>query len=176
MECKQSIFSASHNICIHIVFLVILLTVIGSYWYIFHILQGCFTGNRAIAWLFQNFSDVIMGVMASQIQHQDYLLNRLIRHRSQNTSKLHVTGLWAGNSPVTGEFPAQMASNAENVSIWWRHHAVEYKECIFSGLYCSLLVNYADTFAISSREGCFTSNRAIVWLFQCHLHNSLFYG
>ena len=24
--------------------------------------------------------------------------------------------------PGTGEFPAQMASNAENVSIWWRHH------------------------------------------------------
>ena len=23
---------------------------------------------------------------------------------------------------VTGEFPAQRASNAENVSIWWRHH------------------------------------------------------
>ena len=22
----------------------------------------------------------------------------------------------------TGEFPAQMASNMENVSIWWRHH------------------------------------------------------
>ena len=30
--------------------------------------------------------------------------------------------LCAGNSPGTGEFPAQMASNAENVSIWWRHH------------------------------------------------------
>ena len=27
-----------------------------------------------------------------------------------------------GNSPVTGEFPAQGASKAENVSIWWRHH------------------------------------------------------
>ena len=25
-------------------------------------------------------------------------------------------------SPVTGEFPAQRTSNAENVSIWWRHH------------------------------------------------------
>ena len=24
--------------------------------------------------------------------------------------------------PVTGEFPSQMTSNAENVSIWWRHH------------------------------------------------------
>ena len=23
---------------------------------------------------------------------------------------------------MTGKFPAQMASNAENVSIWWRHH------------------------------------------------------
>ena len=30
----------------------------------------------------------------------------------------------SGNSPVTGEFPAQRASNAENVSIWLRHHAI----------------------------------------------------
>ena len=31
----------------------------------------------------------------------------------------------AGNSPGTGgEFPAQMASNAESVSIWWRHHGL----------------------------------------------------
>ena len=42
---------------------------------------------------------------------------------SQITS-LTITGLCAGNSPVTGEFPAQMASNTENVSIWWRHHAI----------------------------------------------------
>ena len=27
-----------------------------------------------------------------------------------------------GNSPVTDVFPAQMASNTENVSIWWRHY------------------------------------------------------
>ena len=26
-----------------------------------------------------------------------------------------------GGFMVTGEFPAQMVSNAENVSIWWRH-------------------------------------------------------
>ena len=39
----------------------------------------------------------------------------------KKTSKLHVTGLCAGNSPVTGEFPTQKASNAESVSIWWRH-------------------------------------------------------
>ena len=29
-----------------------------------------------------------------------------------------------GEFTGTGEFPAQMASNAENVSIWWRYHAV----------------------------------------------------
>ena len=46
------------------------------------------------------------------------LLNRIFRRRSKKTSKLRVTGLYAGNSPVTVEFPAQMASNAENISIW----------------------------------------------------------
>ena len=30
------------------------------------------------------------------------------------------------NSPVTGEFPAQRASNAENVCIWLRHHDNQY--------------------------------------------------
>ena len=50
------------------------------------------------------------------------LLNRLFRRRSKKTSKLRVTGLCARNWPMTGELPAQMASNADNVSIWWRHH------------------------------------------------------
>ena len=50
------------------------------------------------------------------------LLNRFFRRRSKKTSKLRVTGLCAGHSPVTGEFPAQRASTAENVSIWWRHY------------------------------------------------------
>ena len=45
----------------------------------------------------------------------------LFRRRSKKTSKLRVTGLCVGNSPVTGEFFAQVTSNAENVSIWWRH-------------------------------------------------------
>ena len=48
--------------------------------------------------------------------------NCSFRRRSKKTSELRVTGLCAGNSPVTSEFPAQKASNVENVSIWWRHH------------------------------------------------------
>ena len=55
----------------------------------------------------------------SNHQPHDCLLNRLFRRRSKKTSKLRVTGLCAAG---TGEFPAQMASYAENVSIWWRHH------------------------------------------------------
>ena len=31
-----------------------------------------------------------------------------------------------GEFTGTGEFPAQRASNAENGSIWWRHHAICY--------------------------------------------------
>ena len=47
------------------------------------------------------------------------------RRRSKEISKLNVTGLCEGNSPVTDEFPAQKASNAENVPIWWRHHDIK---------------------------------------------------
>ena len=61
----------------------------------------------------------------SNNQPQHCLLNRLFRRRLKKTSKLRVTGLCAGNSPGTGEFSAQMASYAENVSIWWRHHGTQ---------------------------------------------------
>ena len=52
-------------------------------------------------------------------------LNRCHSCISKKTSKLRVTGLYEGNSPVTGEFHAQRASNAENVSIWWRYHVYD---------------------------------------------------
>ena len=58
----------------------------------------------------------------SNHQPHDCLLNRLFRCRSKETSKLCVPGLCGGNSPETGEFPAQRASNMENASIWWLHH------------------------------------------------------
>ena len=55
-------------------------------------------------------------------QPVDYLLSVLFMRRSEETSKLRGTGLCEANSPVTGEFPAERASNPQNVSIWWRHH------------------------------------------------------
>ena len=71
-----------------------------------------------IMWRHDGHDDV------SNHQPHDCLRNRSFRHRSKKTSRFRATGLCAGNSPVTGEFPAHMASNAENVPIWRRHHGV----------------------------------------------------
>ena len=64
-----------------------------------------------------------MGAMSSQFTNLPIVYSAVYSgvDWSKKTSKLRVTGLCAGNSPGTGEFPAQGASNAENVSIWWRH-------------------------------------------------------
>ena len=77
---------------------------------------------KSLEWR-QNWCDSV-----SNHQPHSCLLNRLFRRRSKETSKLRATGPCAGNSPVTGEFPAQRASNVENVSMWWRHQA----QCVFS--------------------------------------------
>ena len=63
-----------------------------------------------------------MGTIASQITSLTIVYSIVYSDADQKTSKLRVTGLFAGNSPVIN---AQMAINAENVSIWWRHHGLE---------------------------------------------------
>ena len=71
-----------------------------------------------------HYNDVIMGTIAPQITSLAIVYSTVYSERSKKTSKLRVTGICAGNSPVPDECPAQMASNAENVSIWWRHHVM----------------------------------------------------
>ena len=64
-----------------------------------------------------------MGAMAYQITSQTIVYSNIYSGADERKyQKLRVAGLCAGNSPVVGKFPAQMASNAENVSIWRRHH------------------------------------------------------
>ena len=72
---------------------------------------------KTLQWRHNERNDV------SNHQPHDSLLNRLFRHRSKKTTKFRFTGICQGNSPVTDEFPTQRASNADNVSIWWCHHA-----------------------------------------------------
>ena len=77
-------------------------------------------GGTMTSW--HHHDDVIMGAMASQITSLTIVYSTVYSGDKKTPSKFHVTGLCAGNSPGTGEFLAQMASHAENVSIWERHH------------------------------------------------------
>ena len=70
------------------------------------------------------------------------LQNHLFRRRWKKTSKLRLTGLCEGNSPVTGEFLSQRASNPENVSIWWRHHGLSPAQPNHYLDQCWLVVNW----------------------------------
>ena len=88
-------------------------------------IQWCWTVTRYRTQTLQWRHNERVGV--SNHQPRDCLLNRLCKAQIKKTSKLRVTGFCAGNSPVTGEIPAQRASNAENVSIWRRHHEYEKK-------------------------------------------------
>ena len=62
-----------------------------------------------------------MSAMASQITSVSILCSTVCSGANKKTPKLRVTGLCEGNPPVTGGFPSQSASNAENASISWRH-------------------------------------------------------
>ena len=72
------------------------------------------TDGYNIGYITVHYSDVIMDAMASQITSIIIVYSGAYQRKK---SKLRVTGFCAGNSPVIGEFPAQIASNAENVSI-----------------------------------------------------------
>ena len=68
-----------------------------------------------------HFGDVVMGDIASQITSLAIVCSTVYsgtdqRKHQSSASLVFVRGIhrW---------IPAQMASNAENISIWWRHHA-----------------------------------------------------
>ena len=71
-----------------------------------------------------HYSDVIMSVMASQITGVSMVYFTVCLGADQRKYQSPAAlVLCEGNSPVTGEFPSQRASDAEDVFfIWWRHH------------------------------------------------------
>ena len=85
-----------------------------------------------------HYSD-IMSAIVSQITGVSIVYSILLSgRRSKKTSKLRVTSFCEENSQVSGEFLAQRASNAENVSIWWRHHGRQGR--LYSALSLSWLL------------------------------------
>ena len=82
--------------------------------------------------------------------------------------------------PVTGEFPAQMASNAENVSIWWRHHEIKaylackptiswYWVCSTHWVKSKQIFTHAMTFS----NGFFSKVNVLFWYLQTSLNFTL---
>ena len=66
-----------------------------------------------------------MGAMASQITSATMVYSTIYLDEDQRKHQSSAShAFFSRNSPVTGEFPAQQSSNAENASIWWRHHEV----------------------------------------------------
>ena len=73
----------------------------------------------------------------SNHQRFDCLLNHLLRRRTKKASKIRVTGLFEGNSPVTGEFFAQRASDAKKlpfddvILLWFvQYYKVSMQVCL----------------------------------------------
>ena len=124
----------------------------------------CFVAVRPLRWRHNELDGV------SDHQPHDCLLNRLFGRRSKKTSKLRVTGLYAGNSPGIGEFPAQKASNAENASIWWRHHA----SAGFPHVFQDNVIGYGQPYDCLNVSNSIVHNQYgnwFTWLQHKELHN-----
>ena len=107
----------------------------------------------------------------SNHQPHDCLLNLIQTLIKENIIALRHWPL-CGNSPGTGEFPAQMASNAENVSTWWRHHekiprphhlnlcVTGYGFALFPYDFCRILFLdiRCDTYHMQWGKGCLFNN------------------
>ena len=71
-----------------------------------------------------------MGALASEITSLTIVYSTFYSGADQRKHQSSASlAFCAENSPVTGEFPAQMANNTENVSIWWCHHVLE--QCLW---------------------------------------------
>ena len=64
---------------------------------------------------YKHYGDVIMGTLACEITSLTIVYFIAYSDADQRKHQSYAT-------PGTGEFPVQMASYTENVSIWWRHH------------------------------------------------------
>ena len=83
-----------------------------------------FDSLHFVSWISNlHYGNVIMGVMASQITSPTIVCSIVYSDADQRNhqSSASLAFVW-GNSPS----PPQMISYAENVSIWWRHHALQH--------------------------------------------------
>ena len=104
----------------------------------------------------EHCGDVIMNTMESQITSLTIVYSTI--HSRRRSKKQQSSALLA--FVLTGEFPAQRASNAENVSIWLRHHVHFHRIHIYIW-YKSL---YTKHWFIEMRLSWFNMHNIIQWI------------
>ena len=128
-----------------------------SYWYYFVSLSFICKYFNALQWRHNDHDDV------SNHQPHGCLLNRFFQVEIKEKIKAPRHWPLCGKFTGTGEFPAQMASNAENVSIWWRHHGyffpflLSFMSVLISGSLfilhmCGPLINIHENLNFSTNE------------------------
>ena len=70
-----------------------------------------------------HYNDVIMGAIASQITSLTIVYSTVYSDADQRKHQSSASLAFVRVIHRERWIPAQMASNAENASIWWRHHA-----------------------------------------------------
>ena len=95
--------------------------------------------NTMLAYSTLHYDDVIMSTMASQITSLTIVYST-VYFQAQIKENTKAPRHWPLCGEFTGEFPAQMTSNAENVSIWWRHHV-----CVPHSSRISIITHYNMT-------------------------------
>ena len=68
-----------------------------------------------------------MTTMASQITSLTIVYSTVYSDADQRKHQSSASLAFVREIHRTGEFPALRASNAENASIWWRHHVEQLK-------------------------------------------------
>ena len=97
--------------------------------FILHVKSAiCDWCNICAKWIHFHHIDVIMTTMASQITSLMVVYSVVYSGADQRKHQSSASQALCGEFTGTGELPAQKASNAENVSIWWRQHVC----CTFS--------------------------------------------
>ena len=72
-----------------------------------------------------HYGDVIMSAIASQITSVSIVFSTIVQ--AQTKENIKAPRHWPLWGESTVDFPPRSASNAENVSFWWRYHVLEGK-------------------------------------------------
>ena len=107
-----------------------------------------------------NYNDVIMSTLGSQITGVPIVCLTVDSVADQRNYQSSASLAFWWEPPVTDGFPSERASSAENVSIWWRHHAKYHADIEVSAdrahydvLLCCIVFHglYAERKSVKSR-------------------------